>query len=36
VDPEERLTLVLMLQMMPNETDVREKFDIAVYQALVN
>jgi CubicO group peptidase (beta-lactamase class C family) len=36
VDPEERLTLVLMLQMMPNETDIREKFDIAVYQALVN
>jgi CubicO group peptidase (beta-lactamase class C family) len=36
VDPEERLTLVLMLQMMPNETDIREKFDLAVYQALVN
>jgi CubicO group peptidase (beta-lactamase class C family) len=36
VDPEERLTLVLMLQMMPNETDIREKFDLAVYQALMN
>jgi CubicO group peptidase (beta-lactamase class C family) len=36
VDPEERLTIVLMLQMLPNNTDVREKFNVAVYQALVN
>jgi CubicO group peptidase (beta-lactamase class C family) len=36
VDPEERLTIVLMLQMMPNHTDVREKFSNAVYQALVD
>jgi CubicO group peptidase (beta-lactamase class C family) len=36
VDPEERLTIVLMLQMMPNNTDVREKFSTAVYQALVD
>jgi CubicO group peptidase (beta-lactamase class C family) len=35
VDPEERLTIVLMLQMMPNNTDVREKFSTAVYQALI-
>jgi CubicO group peptidase (beta-lactamase class C family) len=36
VDPEERLTIVLMLQMMPNNTDVREKFSNAVYQALID
>lgn len=36
VDPEERLTIVLMLQMMPNETDIREKFDAALFQALVD
>jgi CubicO group peptidase (beta-lactamase class C family) len=36
VDPKERLTLVLMLQMIPNDTDVREKFSNAVYQALVH
>lgn len=36
VDPVERLTIVLMLQMMPNHTDVREKFSNAVYQALVD
>ena len=36
VDPEERLTIVLMLQMMPNNTDVREKFDAALFQALVD
>ncbi len=35
VDPEERLTIVLMLQMMPNDTDVREKFDAAIFQALL-
>jgi CubicO group peptidase (beta-lactamase class C family) len=36
VDPEERLTIVLMLQMMPNDTDVREKFSNAIYQALID
>lgn len=35
VDPVERLTIVLMIQMMPNETDIREKFDAAVFQALL-
>jgi CubicO group peptidase (beta-lactamase class C family) len=35
VDPVERLTIVLMLQMMPNDTDVREKFDTAIFQALM-
>ena len=36
VDPEERLTMVLMLQMIPNDTDIREKFDVTLFQALVN
>jgi CubicO group peptidase (beta-lactamase class C family) len=35
VDPEERLTIVLMLQMIPNNTDVREKFDAVLFQALL-
>jgi CubicO group peptidase (beta-lactamase class C family) len=35
VDPEERLTIVLMLQMIPNDTDVRDKFDAVLFQALV-
>jgi CubicO group peptidase (beta-lactamase class C family) len=35
VDPVERLTIVLMLQMIPNETDIREKFDATLFQALV-
>ena len=34
VDPEERLTMVLMLQMIPNDTDIRDKFDAALFQAL--
>ncbi|HEU4779325.1 MAG TPA: serine hydrolase domain-containing protein [Steroidobacteraceae bacterium] len=36
VDPAERLTTVLMIQMMPNGTDIREKFPGAIYQALVD
>jgi CubicO group peptidase (beta-lactamase class C family) len=36
VDPEERLTIVLMLQMIPNETDIRDKFDAVLFQALLN
>jgi CubicO group peptidase (beta-lactamase class C family) len=36
VDPVERLTTVLMIQMIPNGTDIREKFPAAVYQALIN
>ena len=35
VDPEARLTMVLMIQMLPNATDLREKFPNLVYQALV-
>jgi CubicO group peptidase (beta-lactamase class C family) len=34
VDPEERLVIVLMIQLMPNDTDIREKFPTLVYQAL--
>lgn len=36
VDPEERLTTVLMIQLLPNSTDIRDKFTAAVYQALVD
>ena len=36
VDPQERLTIVLMLQMMPNNTDIRDKFDAVLFQALMN
>lgn len=36
VDPESRMVLVLMLQLMPNSTDIQQKFNTAVYQALVN
>ncbi len=35
VDPVERLTIVLMLQMIPNDTDIRDKFDAAIFQALL-
>ncbi|HYO82904.1 MAG TPA: serine hydrolase, partial [Bryobacteraceae bacterium] len=34
VDPESRLVLVFMMQLMPNATDVHAKFMNAVYQAL--
>ena len=36
VDPEARLVLVLMIQLMPNTTDIRTTFPTAVYQALVD
>jgi CubicO group peptidase (beta-lactamase class C family) len=36
VDPDARLTLVLMIQLVPNSTDLREKFPNLVYQALVD
>ena len=35
VDPEARLVLVLMIQLIPNATDIRTTFPTAVYQALV-
>ena len=36
VDPRERMVTMLMLQLLPNTTDVREKFPVMVYQALVD
>jgi CubicO group peptidase (beta-lactamase class C family) len=36
VDPEERLVSVLMVQLLPNSTDLREKFTASIYQALVD
>jgi CubicO group peptidase (beta-lactamase class C family) len=35
VDPEARLVIVLMIQLVPNGTDIRTTFPTAVYQALV-
>ena len=35
VDPEARLVLVMMMQLLPNATDIREKFPTLVYQALL-
>ncbi|MBI2187896.1 MAG: beta-lactamase family protein [Acidobacteria bacterium] len=35
VDPQARLSLLLMIQLVPNATDIREKFPTLVYQALV-
>lgn len=34
VDPETRLVMVLMIQLIPNATDIREVFPSLVYQAL--
>jgi CubicO group peptidase (beta-lactamase class C family) len=36
VDPAERLTIVLMIQMLPNNTDIQEKFRASIYQALID
>lgn len=36
VDPQSRLVVVFMTQLMPNATDIQPKFYAAVYQALVN
>lgn len=35
VDPESRLVVVLMIQLMPNTTDIQPKYLSSVYQALV-
>jgi CubicO group peptidase (beta-lactamase class C family) len=35
VDPQARLVIVLMIQLLPNTTDIREKFPTLVYQALI-
>ncbi len=34
VDPEARLVMVMMMQLIPNATDIREVFPTLVYQAL--
>jgi CubicO group peptidase (beta-lactamase class C family) len=36
IDPDARLTMVLMIQQLPNATDIREKVPTLVYQALVD
>lgn len=36
VDPESKMVIVLMMQLMPNSTDIQQKFNTAVYQALLN
>jgi CubicO group peptidase (beta-lactamase class C family) len=36
VDPKSRMVIVLMLQLMPNGTDIHQKVATAVYQALVD
>ncbi|MGH9145539.1 MAG: hypothetical protein ACRD1Q_02430, partial [Vicinamibacterales bacterium] len=35
VDPDAQLVIVLMIQLLPNTTDLREKFPTLVYQALI-
>jgi CubicO group peptidase (beta-lactamase class C family) len=35
VDPEARLVMLLMMQLLPNATDIRQKFPTLVYQTLV-
>lgn len=35
INPQERLTIMLMVQLLPNATDIREKFPLLVYQALL-
>jgi CubicO group peptidase (beta-lactamase class C family) len=34
VDPKSKLVMVLMIQLIPGATDIREKFPTLVYQAL--
>lgn len=36
VDPQSRMVIVFMQQLMPNATDIQPKFMISVYQALAN
>jgi CubicO group peptidase (beta-lactamase class C family) len=36
VDPQSRMVIVLMVQIMPNATDFQQKFSTLVYQALIN
>jgi CubicO group peptidase (beta-lactamase class C family) len=36
IDPSARLVIVLMIQMLPNATDIRDKFPSVVYQAFAD
>ena len=36
VDPQSHMVVILMIQLMPNGTDIQSKYSAAVYQALVN
>jgi len=36
VDPAERLVTVMMIQLLPNSTDLTDKFKASIYQALVD
>lgn len=36
VDRQSHMVIVLMLQLMPNTTDIQQKFTTLVYQALLN
>jgi CubicO group peptidase (beta-lactamase class C family) len=36
VDQQERLTMVMMIQLLPNSTDIRDKFSASIYQALLD
>lgn len=35
IDPEAKLSILLMIQLLPNTTDIRTKFPAMVYQALI-
>jgi CubicO group peptidase (beta-lactamase class C family) len=36
INPEQKLVIMLMVQILPNATDIREKFPLMVYQALMD
>jgi CubicO group peptidase (beta-lactamase class C family) len=36
IDPKERLTTIFMIQLMPNQSDVRDRFAAMLYQALLD
>ena len=36
IDPQSRLVILLMIQVLPNATDVRERFPTMVYQAVLD
>ena len=36
INPEQKLVIMLMVQLLPNATDIREKFPLMVYQALMD